>query len=122
MLRDCQAGSPRHRRAISALLLLSVVSQLQLARDLRTRAQELRMATKIKMMKLLQEIRGFAQITNRRPQPKPPGLFLMQLRSHVLQSTFPRRRLVIPIDLQEPLDIPHPVKITHLTVNPPVPA
>jgi len=75
------------------------------------------MATKIKMMKLLQEIRGFAQITNRRPQPKPPGLFLMQLRSHVLQATSSRRRLTIPIDLQEPPDIPHPVKITHLNGN-----
>jgi hypothetical protein len=79
------------------------------------------MATKIKMMKLLQEIRGMAQITNRRPQPKPPGLFLMQLRSHVMQATIPRRRLVIPVDLQEPPDIPHPVKITHLNGDSPVP-
>jgi len=80
------------------------------------------MATKIKMMKLLQEIRGLAQITNRRPQPKPPGLFLMQLRTHVLQASLPRRRLVIPIDLQDPPDIPNPVKITHLSANPTVPA
>jgi hypothetical protein len=79
------------------------------------------MATKIKMMKLLQEIRGMAQITNRRPQPKPPGLFLMQLRSHVMQATIPRRRLVIPVDLREPPDIPHPVKITHLNGDSPVP-
>jgi hypothetical protein len=100
----------------------ALVAEAQLARDLRTRAQELNMATKIKMLKLLQEIRGFAQITNRRPHPKPPGIFLMQLRSHVLQATSARRRLVIPIDLQEPPDIPHPVKITHLTTDPVAPA
>ena len=65
-------------------------------------------------MKMLQEIRGLAQITNRRPPPKSPGLFLMQLRSHLSRPNFPKQRLVIPIDLQEPPDIPHPVKITHL--------
>jgi len=72
------------------------------------------MAAKVKLMKLLQEIRGLAQITSRRPQPKPPGLFLVQLRSHLNYATTPRRILVIPIDLQDPPDIPHPVKITHV--------
>jgi hypothetical protein len=72
------------------------------------------MATKIKMLKLLQEIRGMAQITNRRPQPKSPGIFLMQLRAHVTTATMPRRRLVIPVDLKDLPDIPTPVKITHL--------
>jgi len=75
------------------------------------------MATKIRIMKLLQEIRGFAQVTNRRPQPKQPGLFLVQLRSHVAHTTSARRKLVIPVNLQELPDIPHPVKITHLKVN-----
>ena len=72
------------------------------------------MATKLKLMKLLQEIRGFAQLTQRRPQPKPPGLFLLQLRSHVHHATLPRRRLTIPIQLHEPPDIPTPVKITFI--------
>jgi len=72
------------------------------------------MAAKVKIMKLLQEIRGLAQITSRRPQPKPPWLFLVQLRSHLNYTTTSRRRLVIPIDLQDPPDIPHPVKITHV--------
>jgi hypothetical protein len=76
------------------------------------------MATKIKMMKLLQEIRGMAQITNRRPQPKTPGIFLMQLRAHVTNATTPRRRLVIPVDLKDLPDIPTPVKITHLAAVP----
>jgi hypothetical protein len=72
------------------------------------------MATKIRMMKLLQEIRGLAQITNRRPQPKSAGLFLMQMRAHVAHATYQRRKLVIPIDLKDPPDIPHPVKIRHV--------
>jgi len=69
------------------------------------------MATKLKVMKLLQEIRGFAQVTQRRPQPRPPGLFLLQLRSHITQTTSRRRRLVIPVQMHEPPDIPNPVKI-----------
>jgi len=73
------------------------------------------MAAKIKIMKLLQEIRGFAQITQRRPQSKSPGLFLLQLRSQANQTILPRRRrLVIPIQLHEPPDIPNPVKITFI--------
>ena len=72
-------------------------------------------------MKMLQEIRGFAQITNRRPQSKPPGLFLMQLRSNFHRNPVPRQRLVIPIEMLEPPDIPHPVKIIHLNSSEPAP-
>src|SRR5258708_11902476 len=74
------------------------------------------MATKIKLMKMLQEVRGLAQITSRRPPRKLPGLFLLQMRDHVARATGPRRTMIIPIDLQEAPDIPHPVKITHLEV------
>ncbi len=73
------------------------------------------MAAKVRMMKLLQEIRGLAEITNRRPHSKPPGLFLLQLRSHLTRTRFPRRKVIIPIDVQNPPDIPNPVKITHIT-------
>jgi hypothetical protein len=75
------------------------------------------MATKVKIMKMLQEIRGLAQITNRRPPSKSPGLFLMQLRSHVSRTPVQKQKLVIPILLQDPPDIPHPVKITHRKEN-----
>ena len=80
------------------------------------------MATKVRLMKLLQEMRGFAEITNRRPLPKPPVLFLMQLRSHAAEAASPRRKMVITIDMQENPDIPHPVKITVLRPNRPGPA
>ena len=70
-----------------------------------------RMATKMRVMKLLQEIRGLAQVTQRRPHNRAPGLFLLQLRSHVNQATSRRQRLVIPVQMHEPPDIPNPVKI-----------
>jgi hypothetical protein len=71
------------------------------------------MAAKVKLMKLLQEIRGLAEITNRRPSPRSPGLFLIQLRSHLLHTTQPLRKR-ISVDAQEQPDVPAPVKITHL--------
>ena len=81
------------------------------------------MAAKVRIMKLLQEIRGFAEITQRRPQPRQPGLFLVQLRSHVTRTTSTRRIQIITVDMQDRPDIPHPVKITHLrpTLVPPAP-
>jgi hypothetical protein len=72
------------------------------------------MAAKVMMMKLLHEIRGFAEVTNRRPPPRSPGLFLMQLRSHVSHTTLPRPKRSILVDVQDLAEMPHPVKITHL--------
>ena len=74
------------------------------------------MAAKVRIMKLLQEIRGFAEITQRRPPPKQPGLFLIQLRSHVSHATAARRK-TISVDVLDQPNVPHPVKITHLRPN-----
>jgi hypothetical protein len=71
------------------------------------------MANKIKLMKLLQEIRGFAEISQRRSNSKAPGLVLLQLRSQFSQP-LRRRRLRIPIQMQELPDIPKLVKITYI--------
>lgn len=76
------------------------------------------MATKVRIMKMLQEIRGFAEVTQRRPQPRQPGLFLIQLRSHVIHTTATRKKQTIAVDMRDLPDIPHPVKITHLPVTP----
>jgi hypothetical protein len=76
------------------------------------------MAAKIRMLKLLQEIRGFADMANRRPPPRSPGLVLMQIRSHVIQATLPRRKLSVQMDVQDGPDISHPVKINHVKQNP----
>ena len=72
------------------------------------------MAAKIKIMKMLQEIRGLAEITNRRPAPKHPGLFLIQLRCHVQQVTQPRLKQTIIVDMLDGVEIAHPVKIRHV--------
>ena len=98
-------------RSISLAAAVNLHGLLVLAHELRTNERVERMATKIRIMKMLQEIRGFAQITNRRPSPKSPGLFLVQLRAHVARTTFPRRKLIIPVVLHGLPDIPHPVKI-----------
>ena len=64
------------------------------------------MAAKVKMLTLLQEIRGFAQIANRRPPPRSPGLFLAQFRSQGIHAILRRRRLSITIDQPNQSDIP----------------
>ena len=69
-------------------------------------------------MKLLQELRGFAEVTNRQPQPRQPGLLLMKLRSHFGPSAVPKRKRIIIIQMHERPDLPHPVKITHVKGNP----
>ena len=71
------------------------------------------MAAKIRIMKMLQELRGLAEVTHRRPPPRQPGLFLIQLRSHV-QTKQPKTRQVISVDMQDRREVAHPVKITHL--------
>ena len=72
------------------------------------------MATKIKLMKLLQEMHGFAEMGRRHPAPKASPLFLMQLRAHLAETSRPRRRLVVSTDLKDSLDMPYPVRITHV--------
>lgn len=73
------------------------------------------MATKDKLMRLLQEVRGLAEINRRHPAPKSSPLFLVQLRSHLNSNSRPRYRLSISMDARETAHFPQPVKITHLT-------
>jgi hypothetical protein len=70
------------------------------------------------MLKLLQEIRGFAEIARRRPMPRLPGLMMMQMRSQVTQAALPKRKLTVQMDVKDRLDIPHPVKINHVKHHP----
>jgi hypothetical protein len=71
---------------------------------------------------MLQEIRGLAEVTHRRPHVRQPGLFLIQLRSHVQQTTQARRKQTISVVIQDSADIPQAVKITHLPPAPQVQA
>ncbi len=65
-------------------------------------------------MKALQEIDGYAEITNRRPIPRPTVLYLMALRLPSRDPSAPRRKLTIPVRLKSRPELPRPVKITHL--------
>jgi hypothetical protein len=69
------------------------------------------MATTMKLIKVLQEIKGIAQITNRRPAPRPPLLYLMALRSKGKPITNPRRKLAVEAAV---IQAPAPIKITHV--------
>jgi len=77
------------------------------------------MANKIKVLKLLQEVRGYAQITNRRPAPRPPLLYLMQLRAHPAPPELPRHRVIVETDSKAFANGPLPIKINHLKANGP---
>ena len=74
------------------------------------------MAMKIKMLTLLQEQRGYAEVTNRNPASQPGVLFLMKLRARAAQKAGPKRRLSIIVESHKSPAVPLPVKINH--VNP----
>lgn len=75
------------------------------------------MATKIKLIKLLQEVRGHALITNRRPVPRQPTLCLMQMRERAAQVQSPKRRLAVMTDFKGNANTPSPIKINHIQVD-----
>ena len=75
------------------------------------------MATKIKVLKMLQAVKGYAQISNRRPAPRPPLLYLMQLRSHPAPPDFPRHRLIVEADTKAFAKGPLPIKINHVKLD-----
>jgi hypothetical protein len=70
------------------------------------------MAAKHKLMKFLQEARAQTEFTNRRPAPRSPLLYLIQMRSQANELVIPKRRLVVPIDLSGNSETEKPVKIT----------
>jgi hypothetical protein len=76
------------------------------------------MAAKVKMLTLVQEIRGFARIANRCPPPRTPSLVLTQIRMQGKQDSLRRRKLSINFNQQTQPDMPHQVKINHLKPTP----
>ena len=71
------------------------------------------MATKANIMKMLQEMRGFAGLANRQLQNRSPGPPMLQLRSSSLRQAPPKRKRTLRVEMQELPDIPHPVPILH---------
>ncbi len=70
------------------------------------------------MLKLLQEVEGFATFTNRRPQSRQAGALLLQLRPIRFRGANAPAKRTLRIDMQEPPDIPHEVPIRRLTAKP----
>jgi hypothetical protein len=70
------------------------------------------------MLKLLQEVRGFAQFRGQPIEPRPASPLLLQFRGALRRRGPSRRRYAIRIEMQEPPDIPHPVPIIHLGEKP----
>jgi hypothetical protein len=75
------------------------------------------MATRMNMMKLLLEVRGLAQLINRRLPNRVPGPLLLQWYPFKSRSAAARRKWTLRIDIQDPPDIPQPVPIIYK--NPP---
>ena len=90
-----------------------------MARDLRHSLKNKIMAAKVRMLKLLQEIRGFAEIVNRCPPPRSPGVLVAQMRPHVIQAAIPRRSLRVTMVERDSADSPRPVKINYVKQTPP---
>jgi hypothetical protein len=70
------------------------------------------MARKVNALKLAQETRGQAAVTNRQPLPQV-ALYLMQPCLQTLRISPPRRRLQVAIDMEARTQAAGPVKIIH---------
>lgn len=83
-----------------------------MAHEMRTPCAGKHMASKVHLMKFLQEVRGYDLVTNRRPAPSLSGLYLSQMRAHLNGTHAPaRRKLSITVSPQDSSDTPSPVKI-----------
>ena len=74
------------------------------------------MAKKLLLMKMLQEFRSYEQVTNRCPVPRPPALYLMQMRERLMQPHLTRRlqRVAITTQWQNSNEVALPIRINHL--------
>ncbi len=75
------------------------------------------MATRMNMLKLLQEVRGFAQFTRHAIEPRPSGPLLLGYRGSLRRKRVGPQKQFLKIEMQEPTDIPHPVPIVHRPVK-----
>jgi len=69
------------------------------------------MAQKLQLLKLLQEIRGFAEVGNRSPELSPLLQASADLRSTDKPTSLPVRRFSIPVSHEHHQDAPSDVPI-----------
>ena len=88
-----------------------------MARDLQPYFSETIMATKVNMLKLLQEVDGHANFANRRFQARQTGLMLLPLRSFQARTQRIPQKKTLTVLMRDLPDIPHPVAIRHIQVT-----
>ena len=72
------------------------------------------MATKAQLLKILKETCPLPRVPVHRAPAKPSGLYLLQLRSHVIETNSPKVKLHVSVDPDNSQDSqPKPVKIVH---------
>ncbi|MDD5140668.1 MAG: hypothetical protein PHY43_10465 [Verrucomicrobiales bacterium] len=72
------------------------------------------MAKKVNALRLEQETRGHAEVTNRLPAKVSPALYLMQLRLTKMKISPLKRKLPITGNAETRDQIEHAVKIRHV--------
>ena len=70
------------------------------------------MATRMNIMKLMQEVRGFAEFSAQNQPTRTVAPFLLDQFMPKLRN--PRFKRTLRIIVQDPPDIPNPVRITYL--------
>ena len=85
-----------------------------MARDLQPYFSETTMATRVNMLKLLQEVSGHANFTHRRLQARSSGVLMLPLRAFRSRAAGETKKKILTIMIQDPPDIPAPVAIRHL--------
>ena len=78
------------------------------------------MATRVNMLKLLQEVDGHANFTSRRPQTKASGLVMLPFRSFNSRAAKAQKKRVLTVLMRDFPDIPAPVAIKFLPPISPV--
>lgn len=70
------------------------------------------MAGRMNMLKLLQEVRGFAQFPAKPAQPRQPSPLSLQYRGRIARIVAGSHRFALRVDMQEQVDIPEQIPIT----------
>jgi hypothetical protein len=66
------------------------------------------------MLKLLQEVQGFAHFANRPTQSQSAGPLLLPFSGPRRRKATARRKYLIQVEMKDLPDIPHPVQIVYL--------
>lgn len=89
-----------------------------MARGMQHSREDPVMAAKVRMLKLLQEMRGYAEVANRLPPPRSAGPLLAEMRPPIIQAALPRRRLSVAMVERDAASIPNRVRINHVNPGP----